>query len=95
MKRFGYLRDTLFLACCGLYALNRFVVKPHVRIPFFHSWFNDVLLIPCALPPLLWLHRVLGLRGHDRFPGGLEILAHLAGWTILFEWIGPHLMRHV
>lgn len=94
MKRFAYLRDPLFLACCALYVLNRFLIKPHVQLPFFHSWFNDVLLIPCALPPLLWLHRRLGLRGHDGCPTILEIGAHLVGWSVLFEVIGPHLMRH-
>ena len=28
--RFGYVRDPLFLACVAVYALNRFVLKPHL-----------------------------------------------------------------
>jgi hypothetical protein len=93
VKRFGYLRDPLFLACCALYILNRWVVKPHTHIAFFHNWFNDTLLIPCALPVVLFTHRLLRLRTHDAPPTALEIAAHWAGWSLLFEGIGPHIMR--
>ncbi|EEF62220.1 hypothetical protein [Pedosphaera parvula] len=93
MKRFNYLLDPLFLICCGLYVVNRWVIKPHVHAAFFHNWFNDGLLIPCALPPLLLLHKLCGLRNHDAFPTTGEIAAHLVGWSVLFEWIGPRIMR--
>ena len=94
MKRFGYVRDPLFLSCCGLYALNRWMIKPHLHSIFFHSWFNDILLIPCALPPLLLVHRWFGLRSQDALPSLWETMAHLIGWSVLFEVIGPHVMRH-
>jgi hypothetical protein len=93
VRRFNYVFDWLCLLCCALYAANRWVIKPHTHIVFFHSWFNDTLLIPCALPPLLWLHRRLGLRTHDQPPTPMEIAAHVVGWSILFEVIGPHIMR--
>jgi hypothetical protein len=76
-----------------LYVLNRWVVRPHVTAAFFHNWFNDALLIPCALPPLLLAHRWLGLRRHDAPPSVTEVGAHLIGWAALFEWAGPHLIR--
>ncbi len=95
MSGFRYWRDPLCLACCGLYALNRWGLKPRVHSEFLHSHFNDVLLIPCALPGVLWLQRRLGLREHDRAPAASEILFHLIVWSILFEWVGPHLMRVV
>ena len=95
MRRFRYVFDPLCLVCCLLYAANRCVVKPHCQIAFFHNWFNDILLIPCALPPLLLMQRWLGLRTHDRPPTGGEIAAHVVGWSILFEWIGPHLLPTV
>ncbi|HXC98086.1 MAG TPA: hypothetical protein VN048_02010, partial [Verrucomicrobiae bacterium] len=93
MKRFAYLFDPLFLACCALYAANRWLIKPHVHIAFFHNWFNDTLLIPCALPPLLFVHDLLHLRPRNAWPTALEISAHLVGWSILFEGIGPHIMH--
>ena len=89
MRRFRYWRDPLFLACCALYALNRGVIKPMVHAPFFQNWFNDLLLAPCALPPVLWIHRCLGLRASDDVPGLLEVLGHLAGWAALFEGLAP------
>ena len=95
MKQFGYWRDALCIGCCGLYALNRWVVAPRAHSRFLSGYFDDVLLIPCALPLILQLQRWLRLRTHDDFPRVSEILFHLVVWSILFEAIGPHIMRTV
>lgn len=89
MPRFRYLLDPLCLTGCAAYALNRWVVKPRVAAEFWHFHFNDLWLIPCALPPLLWVQRRLGLRTHDRHPGVGEVVLHLLVWCIICEWIGP------
>jgi NhaP-type Na+/H+ or K+/H+ antiporter len=94
MGRFLYLRDPLFLVGCGAYVINRWLVKPHVHTGFLHSHFNDLWLIPCALPPVLWLHRRLNLRTHDQPPQLSEIIPHLLFWSVLFEWIGPKVVSH-
>ncbi|HEY0551410.1 MAG TPA: hypothetical protein VGF13_17530 [Verrucomicrobiae bacterium] len=93
MKRFRYVFDPLCLACCALYALNRWGIKPHTHLALFRFWFNDLLLIPCALPPLLQVYRWLQLRTHDRRPTAAEVFGHLIFWSALFEWAGPHLVR--
>jgi len=49
--------------------------------------------MPCALPPLLWFQRLVGLRLDDRAPTAGEIVLYGFVWSILFEVIGPHLMR--
>jgi len=90
VKRFRYVLDPLCVGGCALYALNRWGLKPHSHLALFQFWFNDALLIPCALPPLLLLHRWLGLRVHDHAPTVGEILGHLVFWSLLFEVIGPH-----
>lgn len=92
MNSFGYLRDRLFLAACALYALDRWVLKPRFHTAFLHNHFNDLLLIPCALPLLLLLQRWIGLRRHDRMPTAGEIVLNLAVWSVLFEAIGPRIM---
>jgi hypothetical protein len=84
----------LFLGACALYALNRWVLKPFVGAPFFDNWFADTLLIPCALPPLLWLQSRLGIRAHQKNPAWREIGFHLAIWSVLFEVAGPLIYRH-
>ena len=94
VKAFGYLRDKLFLLACSLYALNRWGLKPRVHSAFLHDHFNDVLLIPCALPVLLLLQRLLKLREHDLPPTPGEIALYLVVWSILFEVIGPRIMPH-
>ncbi len=93
MKRFGYWRDPLFLCCGVLYAMNRWLLLPHVTSPFLRGQFNDCLMLPCALPVVLWLQRRLGLRPHDANPSGAEIGFHLVVWSIWCELIGPHLFR--
>jgi len=90
MRRFRYALEPLSLAACVLYAANRWLVKPHVASPFLRGHFNDLLLIPCALPIVLWLQRRLGLRAHDELPTMAEVALHLAVWTLIAEWIGPH-----
>lgn len=58
-----------------------------------HGQFNDLLLIPCALPLVLWVQRLLGLRTHDLPPTVFEIFSHLALWSVLFEGIGPRVLN--
>jgi len=95
MRRFGYHCDPLFLTGCAAYAVNRWLIKPHVHTGFFHDHFNDCWLIPCALPLVLWLHRRLGLRGHDEPPRMTEVISHLLFWSLLFKGIGPAIFQHV
>ncbi len=92
MRKFGYLRDGLFLTSCALYAANRFVLKPLVPGGFFSWWFSDLLLIPCAAPVSLWIERRLGLRSHDRPPTVGEILFLLVLWSVLFEVVAPRFL---
>jgi integral membrane sensor domain MASE1 len=86
--------DPACIAACACYAINRWLIEPHVSASWIHSWVNDAFLIPAALPLLLVLQRLLGLRMHDGPPTWGEILIHLVGWSLLFEWIGPMLNRH-
>ena len=89
---FRYWRDPLCLAACAAYAVNRWLLLPHFALgPFMRGHFNDCLLIPAALPLVLWLQRRLGLRAHDGRPTGGEIFLHLAIWAFIAEGAGPFL----
>jgi hypothetical protein len=52
-----------------------------------------MLLVPCALPPLLFVYRRLGLRQHDRQPTLCELTTLLIFWSIFFEVIGPFVLH--
>lgn len=90
MRKFGYLHDGAFLVAAAGYALNRWLLKSVVHSPFLHGYFDDLLLIPAALPVVLRVQRKAGLRSHDRVPAWSEMLLHLAVWSIVCEFIGPH-----
>ncbi|MGC9943409.1 MAG: hypothetical protein ABSE48_16400 [Verrucomicrobiota bacterium] len=99
MKRFGFLQDHLFLFSLGAYAVNRLVLLQHFKWffhahgqwlwPFLHSHCDDSLMMPAALPVLLWIQRLLGLRKHDHPPGWGEMFAHLAIWSFMCKVVGP------
>ncbi|MFT3783826.1 MAG: hypothetical protein QM790_17590 [Nibricoccus sp.] len=91
MKRWRYALDPLCVAACAAYAINRWLVPPSVKGPFFRNHFNDLLLIPAALPLVLWLYRQLKLRAHDDWPRWSEIVSHVVIWSVAAEWVGPHL----
>lgn len=88
MSPFGFLRDGLFLLGCLAYSFNRWWLKPRVSSSFFHSYFNDLWLVPCALPFVLYVYWRLKLR-HEGPPTLAEVAGHLTLWSVLFEWWGP------
>lgn len=94
MKLFAYGRDPLCLIAMGSYVINRWALKPAVDIPFLENHFNDLLLIPAALPLILWVQRKLNWRTDDRFPSLSEISLHLIMWSLIAEGAGPHLFAH-
>ncbi len=94
MKRFGYARDPLCLLACGLYVLNRCWLRGAVDDAFLQGSFNDLLLIPAALPVWLWLQRRIGLRREDAPPRWSEIALHVVTWSVAAEWIAPQLLAH-
>ncbi len=99
MNRFRYLQDRLFWVSIAAYAANRLIVRPHLS-GFFHShlhWasqflqshFDDLLLMPAALPVVLWVQQITGLRRHSQPPGWREMFAHLAIWSVMCKVVGP------
>ena len=94
VRRFRYFHDRLFLVAVAGYVLNRWLLKPLLPSPFLQGHFNDLLLIPAALPMVLWLQRVVRLREHDLAPSWVEMVLHLAVWSLICEFIGPHWLHH-
>lgn len=95
MKKFLGLRDPLFLGAVLLYALNRLWWQPAGAPLFFQAWFDDLLLVPAALPLLLRVHAGLGWRRAEMPPTASEIGLHLAVWIVACEVVGPRLLAGV
>jgi membrane-associated PAP2 superfamily phosphatase len=90
VKRFGYARDPLCLLACASYGINRWLVPLALKGWFLRGYFSDCLLIPAALPLMLWMQRKLKLRQADQPPQWSEIALHVTVWSIAAEVIGPH-----
>jgi hypothetical protein len=90
---FRHLQDPLCLAAWALYGANRWLVKPLAPAgeQFFRGHFNDLLLVACALPPVLWLNGRLGWREPGTTPSAKEVCFHLAVWSTAFEFLAPRL----
>lgn len=86
--RFAFYRDAAFWLGCTAYAVNRWGLRPHVASAFLRSHYNDLWLIPCALPLVLWVHDRMGWRPAGP-PTAREVKGHVTGWSLLFEWVGP------
>jgi hypothetical protein len=89
VKTFRYVLDPLCLLACSLYAINRWLIEPVCKWPFLHEHFDDLLLIPAALPVVLGLQRWIGLRNHDRPPSLPEIVGHFLIRSLVAEALGP------
>jgi hypothetical protein len=87
---FRFYRDGAFWTGCSAYALNRWALKLVVPSTFLRSYANDLWLVPCALPLVLWVHDQMGWRQPGP-PSAGEVGAHLVGWSMLFEVVGPYL----
>lgn len=90
MKRFGYARDPLCLTACACYAGNRWLMPAMLKGVFLRGYFSDTLLIPAALPLVLWVQRKLSLRPDDTPPHWGEIALHAIVWSVAAEVIAPH-----
>ena len=93
VKAFRYALDPLCFSACLFYTVNRWVIEPICTWPILHEHFNDLLLIPAALPLVLRLQRWAGLRNHDLPPTVSEIFGHLLIWSLISEALGPFIFR--
>lgn len=91
MRKFRYALDPVCLVACALYVANRWCLPASIKGPFLREHFDDCLLIPAALPLVLWVQRKLGLRASDAPPNTNEVLLHLVIWSLAAEVIGPRL----
>jgi hypothetical protein len=88
---FRYIRDPLFVTAVLLFLVHRVLVilAPEWRTSVVRGHFGDLLLVPVALPPLLWVSATLGYRPKAAAPSALEVSAVTLVWAVAFELVGP------
>lgn len=68
---------------------NRFWARTAVGGVWLACWWDDFLLLPVALPPLLWIHGRLGWRPPSLPPRWSEIGLHWLVWSVACEVLAP------
>jgi hypothetical protein len=89
-RQFRYLADPVCMVALIIYAINRFILKPHhIGGWFTHGYLNDVLCLPLFVPMVLYAEHLVRLRPHFGHPRAWEILQIGAGFTLVFQVIIP------
>jgi hypothetical protein len=70
------------VAACPGYAANCWLLPLALKGVFLRNYFDAALLIPAALPLMLWLHQRLGLRPQAARPqwANLRCLSRSGPW---------------
>jgi len=89
---FRYVFDPVCWVGCVLYVANSAWLANGGGGSIASGYFNDFLMIPCALPLILWVHSLLGWREKAAYPTLSELVGHLVVWSIVAEAIGPKLV---
>ena len=96
-RSFLYWLDPICLGSIGLFAVNRWILKPHhIGGAFTQGYLNDVICLPLFLPLILGVQRSLGVRRHNGSPRLWEVIQHAIVFSIIFEMIlprYPHIWR--
>lgn len=82
-------RDPLFWLAVVAYCFSRGLAAVGVAVGFFRNYFNDLLLIPVALPLVLEAHHGLRWRRRGPAPSWQEVVLHAAVWSVVCEGVGP------
>ena len=83
----------VFTVCSGGYMLNRCVLKALFPANvFLQGYLNDMLLMPCAVPVILFIRGALREREPDAGLCLAEVLAYWALFACAFEYIAPKLI---
>ncbi len=92
--RFRYALDPACWVGALCYGANSVFLHVRPSEGFFASYWNDLWMVPCALPLILWVHRCLGWRDSGAYPTVGEIVGHWLLWSLLAEGLGPRWMAH-
>ncbi len=94
-RDFKYLQDRLFLGSGVVYLLNLLFISnwQWAGQSIARNFLNDLLLVPVALPLILFSSHILKIRSGSSPPTLLEIFIPTTIWAIAFEFVGPNVFN--
>lgn len=93
--RYKFLLDPIFLISILLYSINKslLIFTSYLnKISLLTGYFNDLLLIPCVLPLLIFIINKLGFRSYKYSPQTSEVIITISIVVIICEFIGPFIL---
>lgn len=88
------LKDPFWMVSIACYAFHKCWQLVSPGSGWMDHYWNDLWMLPCALPMILSLYVVLGLREPTACPTWAEILWHGVLWGLMAEFVGPLLFKH-
>ncbi len=88
------LRDPFWIIAITCYALHKCWQAVYPDSGWMDHYWNDLWMLPCALPLILSVYGLLGLRELAIRPSGAEILWHGVLWGLMAEFVGPLCFKH-
>ena len=91
-RPFRYLNDPICVVSMMIYALNRWVLKPHhIGGWLVHDYLNDLLCLPIFLPIILRLQSAMALRRQNLPPTLFEVFHNWVVFSVLYYFVFPKL----
>lgn len=92
-RRFAYCGELIFQIAVVAYFANRFVISSATHSAFLRNYGGDLLLFPCAVPPLFWVRDRMRGDVAGAPPSWFELGLLCVLWSFVFEWLGPIWLR--
>jgi len=87
-----HLWDPIFLGAVFVYTINTILIRHFgLSITVSRYYLNDFFLVPCTLPPILFILSIMKVRRRNQPATAIEVFLCLIVWSVMFELVGPQI----
>jgi hypothetical protein len=94
-KAYKYYRDPVFVISIISYSINKLLLISHrsFESSFMKNYFNDIFVVPCLLPILIYCIARMKLRNKYSGPLLIEIFLFVSVISLTCEILGPFFLN--
>jgi hypothetical protein len=93
-KEYKYYGDPVFVVSIICYSINKLLLISHrsFESSFMNNYFNDIFVVPCLLPILIYCIARMKLRNKYSGPLIIEIFLFVSVISLMCEIFGPYFL---